>query len=481
MPEIASYYARIWAKDDEFRNALLQSESRFKNFVGGMAGIGVGIGTAFAAIGTGVRAVEGVAGFFSGAIMSAADLEESMSKIESIFHGSAGSVIDFAQTLSDQFGIVRAVSLDAAANFGAILKASGFDEQDAAAISMKMVKLAADMSSNMNMPIELAAEKLRAGLVGEAEPLRAVGVLLSETAVKAEAAASGIGGMGRELTEGEKVTARYNIIMRQTKDMQGDLERTADSTKNSFRKMSGQWTEFQTDLGRALSPGVSAVMPTLTSLSTALGEFLKGHADEIKELAKAFGEDLVGALKNVAWFLGTVAHGMQTTKDIVNEMGGAVGLRLPGSTDIGPTDFHPELRSGRKKTGVFDTETFKSDYEASKTWLADQIRMQNAQKAADEGLAGSAIWGGLQSGLGALWRGGQIANELFQTARPVEKFQSSMIATSGIAADVTQAALSRDDTTKKLAERQAKAGEKALEYLRPMAESIKDALIPKFA
>jgi hypothetical protein len=52
-----------------------------------------------------------------------------------------------------------------------------------------MAKLAADSMSFFDKDFDVALDKIRAGLSGESEPLRAFGVLLSEDAVKAEALA----------------------------------------------------------------------------------------------------------------------------------------------------------------------------------------------------------------------------------------------------------------------------------------------------
>src|SRR2546423_392990 len=80
---------------------------------------------------------------------------------------------------------------------------------------------------------------LRAGVVGESEPMRRFGVLLSEAAVKAEAARLGIARVGAELTEGQKVQARSSLIIAGMADASGDLVRTQDSVANRLREIKG--------------------------------------------------------------------------------------------------------------------------------------------------------------------------------------------------------------------------------------------------
>ena len=59
-----------------------------------------------------------------------------------------------------------------------------------------------------------AFDKIRSGLAGEAEPLRPLGIMLSEDAVKVEAVAMGLTRVKRELTEQEKILARMSLIAR---------------------------------------------------------------------------------------------------------------------------------------------------------------------------------------------------------------------------------------------------------------------------
>ncbi|MCV6900945.1 hypothetical protein OE165_28330, partial [Escherichia coli] len=78
-----------------------------------------------------------------------------------------------------------------------------------------------DASSFYNVPLESALEKIRSGLVGEAEPLRAFGVLLSEAAVKQQALAMGVRPVNGELSEQEKVMARVELITKGLNKAQG--------------------------------------------------------------------------------------------------------------------------------------------------------------------------------------------------------------------------------------------------------------------
>src|SRR3546814_3222598 len=104
-------------------------------------------------------------------------------------------------------------------------------------MSQIFAQLAQDLVSFYNVDTETAIQKLRSGLSGESEPLRDFGVFLTEANVKAKALEMGLTGVGDELTEQEKILARYQLVLEATKNAQGDGARTSESTPD--RKSTG--------------------------------------------------------------------------------------------------------------------------------------------------------------------------------------------------------------------------------------------------
>ena len=203
----------------------------------------------------------GIAGGLLAAAKSAANLGESVSKVRVVFGRSATGMIDQADDLAKRFGVVKQEALDAAAGFGLMGRAAGLSQEASAGLGKELVQLGLDMASFHNISNQEAFEKLRSGLAGEAEPLRPLGILLSEDAVKAEALAMGLTKVKRELTDQEKVVARLSLIRKQAGPAVGDLERTADSTANQMRRLEGELQNAAVDFGMklqdALKDGIS--------------------------------------------------------------------------------------------------------------------------------------------------------------------------------------------------------------------------------
>jgi hypothetical protein len=97
----------------------------------------------------------------------------------------------------------------------------------------------------------------QSGLAGETEPLRRFGLDLSAATVEAYAYANGIGTVGTELTEAQKVQARYGLLMEQTNKTQGDFANTSDQLANSQRILQARMENARAELGTALLPAMT--------------------------------------------------------------------------------------------------------------------------------------------------------------------------------------------------------------------------------
>lgn len=238
------------------------------------------LGAAAGIAGAGVAAIK-----FIGV---ASDLNESINKANVVFGQSADVVTQFAETSAKSFGIARGAAFGYTSVLGTILKGSGLSEGASADMSVTLTKLAADMASFNNIPIDQALEKIRAGLVGESEPLRTVGVLLSETAVKEKAYAMGIAATGAVLTDAQKVQARYALILEQTKDTQGDFARTSDGLANQQRILGAQWKDLQGIIGNALLPVAVKLGAVFVNLATSAMPKLQAFIKTVTNLGRAF-------------------------------------------------------------------------------------------------------------------------------------------------------------------------------------------------
>jgi hypothetical protein len=311
--KLASLFVEIGANMSPLQRAL----TGIRGTLGGVASGAVG---ALAAVGPAAALAGGAVGLgMYKAVRAASDLNETLSKVGVIFGGEASKVTSQAEGLAKRFGLPKKAMLDAAASFGLVGKAAGQSQGQAAEMANQLAKLAADASSFYNTSLDVALEKIRSGLVGESEPLRAFGVLLSEDAVKAEALRMGLTASGKALDEKSKVAARASLIMRQLADATGDLERTESSTENQIRKLSGTITNLTAEVGSVLLPAFNRM---LTVVNGARGGLVSAF-EASKPVIAAVGDVLASVV----------------------ELGGKLGGRLAGS-------FSEFLPSGEKAAAM---------------------------------------------------------------------------------------------------------------------------------
>lgn len=309
--DAAELAIRVSTDTDAAERGLTSMSGKVKSSAGGM-------GAMFASAGLAL----GAAGFAKGAwdaVLAGSDLGETQSKVGVIFGDSTAQVNAFSDQLASKFGIVKQQSLDAAANIGLIGKASGMTQGQAAGLSTNFVKLATDAASFYNVPFDQALAAMRSGLIGEAEPMRQFGVLLTEDATKQEAYRLGIAKTGAELTEGQKVQARASLMQKGLADANGDLERTQGSLANRLRELKGRFTNLTTELGSRLIPVVQGAITWGEKMWATWGPRLSSAFGTLQDAARPVLDWLneqvakIGGWGNVVGIFAAVVAGVLVT------------------------------------------------------------------------------------------------------------------------------------------------------------------------
>ena len=203
-------------------------------------------------------------------ITAASDLNEQVSKTKVVFGESGDAVVEWSQKLATSFGLAETEALTAASTFGSMFKQTGQNEKDAARLARSVTQLGADLASFNNTTVSDALDALRSGLSGEIEPLRRYQVFLTEASVAQRAMADTGKKSTKELTQGEKIMARYELIIKATKQAQGDFSRTSGGLANQERILAAQTQNLAAMFGKVLMPVVIAAVGDLNTLATTL-------------------------------------------------------------------------------------------------------------------------------------------------------------------------------------------------------------------
>ena len=205
------------------------------------------------------------------AVQAASDLEEVQNVVDVTF-GDAGAVKieKWAKTAGDKFGLTETQAKKFSSTLGAMMKSAGMTGDEIVQMSTDLSGLAADMASFYNLDFDTAFQKIRSGISGETEPLKQLGINMSEVNLNAYAMANGIEKSFSEMSQGEKTMLRYKYLLEATSDAQGDFERTSDGFANATRKMETNIESLKTNLGKILLPVVNDVVGAINSMFDSL-------------------------------------------------------------------------------------------------------------------------------------------------------------------------------------------------------------------
>ena len=186
----------------------------------------------------------------------AVDTEESINKASAVFGDAVDKIEKGALRSAELAGLNSAAYLESASNFGVFGKAAGLVGDDLANFSTDLVSLSADVASFNNLNPEDAVMKLSAGLRGEVEPLRAIGILMNAAEVEARALELGLMELDGELSESNKILARQSIIYEQlgSQGAVGDFAKTSEGLANKQRILKARLQNVGAELGKVLLP-----------------------------------------------------------------------------------------------------------------------------------------------------------------------------------------------------------------------------------
>ncbi|WCO67870.1 hypothetical protein PO878_03920 [Iamia majanohamensis] len=215
-------------------------------------------------------AVEGIQ-FLRGATEEAASLEQAQGQVNYVFGESAGKVQEFGDQAVDSIAQSEKSALVAAGTFGNLITGMGVGADQAADMSIALVRLASDMAATADVPVDQALNALQSGLAGEQEPLKRFGVLLNQASVEAKAMELGLMGAGEELSNSARAQATYVLILEQTKNMQGAIGREGETATVKTMRATAAIEEAKVELGTNFIPVMKAAADVTRVFAVAFG------------------------------------------------------------------------------------------------------------------------------------------------------------------------------------------------------------------
>lgn len=262
---------------------------------------------------SGLMTLGGIAGLAvlgKKAVDTASQLEEIQNVVDTVFGEMSGDIEDFSTKIAGAFGESELQAKKFNSVFGAVFDSVGIANDKVVLMSKNMSALTGDMASFYNIPMDEAFKKIQSGLVGETEPLRQLGINMTQASIEAWAMSKGITTSFDKLSTSEQTILRYNYLLETTANAHGDFTRTQLSWANSCRQISLNVQTIFASLGNIVKAALTPVLTMINYVTGALAKLLSLVGAKFKTTTQTAGSgvgdlnsklsDTSSGLKNVA-------------------------------------------------------------------------------------------------------------------------------------------------------------------------------------
>ncbi len=243
------------------------------------------------------------------AIKASMDMIETQNLFEVSLGKTNESAEKLLETISKSTGMDLTNMKSAVGTYALLARSMGMVERQGEILSTGSTQLAMDLSSLTNVPLAQALGDIKSGLIGQTETMYKYGVDLTEAALKTQALEQGITKSVRQMTQGEKMALRYNLMLKQTSLAHGDMAKTIDTLANQWRILSERVVTASRSIGSIFIPIMTQIMPVANAVLIVVTQL----ADAI---AKVMGYSMPKTNANV---LGAVSDGAEEATDDIED------------------------------------------------------------------------------------------------------------------------------------------------------------------
>lgn len=271
----------------------------------------------------------------------AAALEDAVQASNVIFGKDLSSSIDrFARNAADKLGMSRKEATETLTSFATFGRGAGLQGQGLLDFSESLSKIAVDLGSLKGVSTQEVVGAISSGLAGEIEPLRRLGIQITDVQKRAEAVRLGI----RKANDTAPLTAQQNTLATASliktsplgQAASGDFERTLDSLPNKLKVAQANIENLKASVGVGIVPVFASLADKAAAVARgfeALPEPLRNTIGSLGAIG-AIGTTAAGALSfvggGIAKLVSPVTSLASKTKDAGGGVSGLASVLLGG-------------------------------------------------------------------------------------------------------------------------------------------------------
>lgn len=309
-------------------------------------------------------------------------LESANEYIEALnlFYVSMGSYAekaqDYANLVGDSYGVDPAEFMKMQATFMDVSKSFGTASGTAYTMSKALTQLTYDISSLYNLKVDESLNKVRSALVGEIEPIRALGKDLSVANLKLLATELGITANVDAMNQSEKAMLRTISLLRQSNSAMGDMARTLEQPANQFRILKAQLTLLGRAIGDLFLPLVQKTLPYMIAFVKVGQRIVSAFAALAGfELPKFdYADTIVGGNEDIADSADSAAKSMKKLYQLSFDELNILGSQKTGSSGSGASAADiAKLEAELNRLAKLEDDMFSKNLGETTDKIAEQI------------------------------------------------------------------------------------------------------------
>lgn len=260
LSKVVTQANRVTAANEKQRKSYLSLSNQMNGFMRNMAKL---------------VSLKAIAEYLGNAVAKFNDFYEATD----LFHNAMGNLSDEADTLISKMQGLLGVDPTKAMTYMATIQSLGTSfglaSDKAYVLSKNLTQLAYDEASYWNKNVAETFTAMSSAISGEIEPIRRLGIDLTQARLQQELLALGFNKQVSSLSQADKAVLRYIAIMKQTANVQGNLAQTIQSPANQIKILKAQLDMLAKSVGSLLYPALKSILPPLIAAVQLIREFVE--------------------------------------------------------------------------------------------------------------------------------------------------------------------------------------------------------------
>lgn len=260
LSKVVTQANRVTAANEKQRKSYLSLSNQMNGFMRNMAKL---------------VSLKAIAEYLGNAVAKFNDFYEATD----LFHNAMGNLSGEADTLISKMQGLLGVDPTKAMTYMATIQSLGtsfgLTSDKAYILSKNLTQLAYDEGSYWNKNVAETFTAMSSAISGEIEPIRRLGIDLSQARLQQELLSLGFNKQVSSLSQADKAVLRYIAIMKQTANVQGNLAQTIQSPANQIKILKAQLDMLAKSVGSLLYPAMKSILPPLIAAVQLIREFVE--------------------------------------------------------------------------------------------------------------------------------------------------------------------------------------------------------------